>query len=145
MFKHILIPTDGSELATAAVDRGLELAAALGAKVTFLTVIEPLHLLTYNLAQIEKTQTAYQTESIKHATAITEACEAKARAKGVEARSLTRRSEHPFVEIGAAADSEGVDLIAIASHGRRGITAMVLGSQTAKVLAQSKIPVLVYR
>jgi nucleotide-binding universal stress UspA family protein len=145
MFKHILIPTDGSELATAAVDRGLELASALGARVTFLTVIEPFHLLSYHPAQLQETHDTYLAESMKHATGITEACEAKAKAKGVEARSLVRRSDHPFVEIGAAADGEGVDLIAIASHGRRGITAMVLGSQTAKVLAQSKIPVLVYR
>lgn len=144
MFKHILIPTDGSVLATAAVDRGLALAAVLGSRVTFLTVIEPYNLLTYP-SERDARGDAYTEESTRAAAAILDACAEKARAKGLEAAVLTRRSIHPFVEICMAADSENVDLIAIASHGRRGVTAMLLGSQTSKVLAQSTRPVLVFR
>jgi nucleotide-binding universal stress UspA family protein len=145
MFKHILIPTDGSELATAAVDRGIELAAALKAEVSFLTVIEPFYVLTANPVQLEATRGEYETQSAAHAEKVLADCAAKAKAAGVAASALTRRSEQPWAEIAETAATAGCDLIAMASHGRRGMAAVMLGSQTSKVLAQSKIPVLVYR
>jgi nucleotide-binding universal stress UspA family protein len=145
MFKHILIPTDGSELATAAVDRGLELAAALQAEVSFLTVIEPFYVLTANPIQLEATRGEYEEQSAAHAEKVLADCAAKAKAAGVTASGRTERSEQPWAAIAEAAATGGCDLIAMASHGRRGMAAVMLGSQTSKVLAQSKIPVLVYR
>jgi nucleotide-binding universal stress UspA family protein len=145
MFKHILIPTDGSELATAAVDRGVALAAALKAEVTFLTVIEPFTVLTANPIQLEATRGEYEAQSAAHAARVLADCAARAAAAGVASSGLTERSEQPWAAIAEAAATAGCDLIAMASHGRRGMAAVMLGSQTSKVLAQSKLPVLVYR
>ncbi|MBP7001862.1 universal stress protein [Amaricoccus sp.] len=145
MFRHLVIPTDGSDLATAAVDRGVELAAQIGARITFVTVIEHFHLIAYSPAQIAESVEAYNADTAKRAAEILAGAEAKARAAGVEASSLVRRSDHPYVEISAAADEVGADLIVISSHGRRGVTAMVLGSQTSKLLSTTTRPVLVIR
>lgn len=145
MFKHILIPTDGSDLATVAVDRGVELAAAIGARITFVTVIEHFHLISYNPAQIAESVEAYNSDTTRRADEVLAAAAAKAKAAGVEAATVVRKSDHPFVEISAVADELGVELIVISSHGRRGITAMVLGSQTSKLLSTSTKPVLVIR
>jgi nucleotide-binding universal stress UspA family protein len=145
MFKHILVPTDGSELAAAAVERGIELAKAVGARVTFLTVLEPYRALTLNPSRNKELIEAFNAATAGEAEGILGAAEDKARAAGVEARALVRRSDHPFLEIGSAAEDEGADLIVISSHGRKGVTRMVLGSQTAKLLATTTLPVLVIR
>ena len=145
MFTNILLPTDGSELATKAVDAGIELAKRLGAKVTIVTVVEPFHVLTVSAAQLEDTRASYERHAAEHARQLLAAAAARAEAAGVSARQLTRTGDHPAEEIIAAATEAGVDLIAMASHGRRGLSALMLGSQTARVLAQTKVPVLVLR
>jgi nucleotide-binding universal stress UspA family protein len=127
MFTNILLPTDGSEVAAHAVDAGLELAKQLGAKVTFVTVVRPPQL---NPAEAERAL----------ATAA-----ARAEAAGVPATGLVRTGNEPADEIIAAAAETGADMIVMGSHGRSGIAAVLLGSQTELVTKHAKVPVLVYR
>ena len=139
MYKNILIPTDGSDLATKAVEHGVKFAKAIGAKVTAVTVTEPFHLLSVAPSQLEYTRTEYE----KHKAL--GAASAAAKLAGVACETLHVEHEHVYQAIIDAAASKGCDLILMASHGRRGVSAIVLGSETVKVLTHSKIPVLVYR
>jgi nucleotide-binding universal stress UspA family protein len=145
MFKHVLIPTDGSPLSEAAVAKGLEFAKALGARATAVVVIEPFHLLTANVEQIESTRADYEAHAARHAADILAAAAAKAEAAGVAFAGRTAKHDHPYQAIIATAAEQGCDVIAMASHGRRGMAALMLGSQTTKVLTHSTIPVLVFR
>ena len=145
MFKHILIPTDGSDLSTKAVDRGLALARATGAKVTVLTVIEPLHVLATDSRRIAVTRKAYERHVKDQADNVLKQAELKAKKQGVSCTTVCRESEQPYQAIVETATKKRCDLIAMASHGRRGVAALVLGSETSKVLTHSRIPVLVYR
>lgn len=145
MFRHILLPTDGSELATSAVERGITLARTLGAKVTVLTVIERFHVMTLNPTQLEESLAVYRRHAAEHAEKVLGEAGAKARAAGVEAGTLTRTAESPWEEIIKAADEVGADLIAMAPHGRRGLSELMLGSQTARVVARATVAVLVLR
>jgi nucleotide-binding universal stress UspA family protein len=145
MFKHILLPTDGSPVSIAGVEKGIELAAALQAKVTVLVVIEQFHVLTLNPTQLESSRKDYEGVATRHATEALEAAKAKAEAAGVTFATKLLHGDHPHEVIVEAAKSEGCDLIAMASHGRRGVSLMVLGSQTSRVLAHATVPVLVLR
>jgi nucleotide-binding universal stress UspA family protein len=145
MFSHILIPTDGSGLATIAVDKGIEFARDANASVTIITVTEPFHVITLDTDQIRSTRAEYEKLSrMEGARALTDA-ELKAKQVGVSCRSVQVESDEPFQAIIETAEKNGCDLIMMASHGRRGIGALLLGSVTLKVLTHSKIPVLVYR
>jgi nucleotide-binding universal stress UspA family protein len=128
MYKNILIATDGSELSEKAVNHGIALAKRIGAKVTVLTVVQPLHTFTAEYA--EKTLGA---------------AARLAQAAGVECEGVHVEHDFPYQAIIDTAASKGCDLIVMASHGRHGISALVLGSETVKVLTHSKIPVLVHR
>ena len=145
MFKHILLPTDASPASTAGVEKGIELAAALKAKVTALVVIEQFHVLTLNPKQLESSRQEYEAMATRHATEALEGARAGAEAAGVPFETRMLRGDHPHEVIVATAKAEGCDLIAMASHGRRGVSAMVLGSQTARVVTQATVPVLVLR
>ena len=145
MFRHILLPTDGSELAAAAVEKGIALAKALGARVTVLTVVERFHVLTLNPTQLEESLATYRQHAAEHAEKVLGEAEAMAAAAGVTFGALTRTGESPWEEIGEVAAETGADLVAMASHGRRGLSALMLGSQTARVVAHSTVPVLVFR
>lgn len=145
MFRHILIPTDGSTLASDAVDKGIALARAAGARVTFLMVVEPFHVISLATAQLESTRAEYARNAAAAAREVLAAAEAKAKAAGVDATTVEGEDDQPFRAIVEAADTLGCDLIAMASHGRRGMAALMIGSQTMKVLTNSKVPVLVYR
>jgi nucleotide-binding universal stress UspA family protein len=138
MYTHILIPTDGSELAGKAVRHGIALAKRIGAKVTMLTVLPP-EMITDDAQMIEirKARTQKHTEEILSAVAM--------QAAGVACETIQVVQQNPYQAIIDTADSKGCDLIVMASHGRRGIAAIVLGSETVKVLTHCKIPVLVYR
>ena len=145
MFKNILIATDGSDLAAKAVEQGIRLAKEIGAKITAMTVTEPFHLLSVEPSQLEYTPIEYK----KHAQALAEkvlgTVSAAATSAGVECETLHIEHEHIYQAIIDAAEARRCDLIVMASHGRRGVSAVVLGSETVKVLTHSKIPVLVYR
>lgn len=145
MFSHILIPTDGSALATLAVDKGIEFARDINAGVTVVTVMEPFHIVTADSDQIRSTRAEYEKfVRMEGARALTDA-ELKAKQLGVSCRSVQIESDQPFQAIINTGEKNNCDLIMMASHGRRGIGALLLGSVTQKVLTHSKIPVLVYR
>lgn len=146
MYRHILIPTDGSQLAQRAVTHGIALAKTVGAKITAL-IVEP----TFNIFDVPESRImampkefqAY-TEQIKaHATKVLESVAREAQAAGVACETVQAVHDQPHEVIINTAKDKGCDLIVMASHGRGGISALVLGSVTTKVLAHTKIPVLV--
>ncbi len=145
MYTSILIPTDGSELAGKAVSHGIALAKEIGAKVTVLTVLPPFHTLTTDTQMIEDTPAEYKARMQEHAEKTLAAAAHAAQAAGVACETVHVEHEHPYQAIIDAAQSKACDLIVMASHGRHGVAAIVLGSETVKVLTHSKIPVLVHR
>jgi nucleotide-binding universal stress UspA family protein len=145
MYKNILIPTDGSELSDNAVRHGVGLAKTLGAKVTAVTVTLPFHVFAIDPATVTDTPADYEKHAKQHAGRILDAVSKAATAANVTCKTVHLVHEHPYDAIIKTADAEGCDLILMASHGRRGMAALVLGSETVKVLTHTKIPVLVYR
>jgi nucleotide-binding universal stress UspA family protein len=145
MYKNILIPTDGSELANKAVQHGIALAKALGARVTVLTVTLPFHIFTLDPQVVEETSDQYKQHSQERAKCTLNAVATTAKAIGVPCDTVHLEHEHVYQAIIDSAKAKGCDLITMASHGRRGVSAIVLGSETVKVLTHSKIPVLVHR
>jgi|SRR5580704_434232 nucleotide-binding universal stress UspA family protein len=145
MYTHILIPTDGSELAGEAVRHGIALAQRIAAKVTALTVSPPFHTFTTDTQMIEDTSAQYQTRMRNHDEKTLSAIADAARTADVACEIVHVEHEHPYRAIIDTADAKACDLIVMASHGRRGIAAIVLGSETLKVLTHCKIPVLVHR
>jgi len=140
LYTHILIPTDGSELAGKGVQHGVALAKLIGAKITILTVLPP-DMITADREVDEIRKASKQ----KHAEEVLGAVATQTQTAGVACETIQVEHEHPYQAIINTADSKGCDLIVMASHGRRGISAIVLGSETVKVLTHCKIPVLVYR
>jgi nucleotide-binding universal stress UspA family protein len=146
MYSNILIPTDGSELAGKAVQHGIALAKRIGAKVTVLTVLPPFHIFTTETQMLEDTPAQYKVRMHEHAEKTLGAVADAAQAAGVACEMVQVEHEHPYRAIIDTAESKGCNLIVMASHGRHGISAIVLGSETVKVLTHSKmIPVLVHR
>ena len=145
MYTNILIPTDGSELAGKAVQDGIALAKRIGAKATALTVLPPFHVLTTDTQMLEDTPTQYKVRMQEHAEKTLGAVAQVAQAAGVACEMVHAEHKHPYQAIIDTAESKACDLIVMASHGRHGISAIVLGSETVKVLTQCKIPVLVQR
>ncbi len=145
MYTNLLLPTDGSELAGKAVKHGIALAKRIGAKATALTVLPPFHTLTTDTQMIEDTPAQYKARMQDHAEKTLGAVAQAARAAGVACEMVQVEHEHPYRAILDTAESKGCELIVMASHGRPGISAIVLGSETVKVLTHCKIPVLVYR
>jgi nucleotide-binding universal stress UspA family protein len=144
MYKHILLPTDGSELSKAAMQHGIALAKAIGAKVTALVVSTPLNSLVVDpsivsgaLDQYKKLvaeQTAKYLDNISH----------NARAAGVDCATLCIEHDKPYQAIVDTAKNSDCDLVVMASHGLRGVSA-ILGSETLKVLTHTSVPILIYR
>lgn len=145
MYKHILIATDGSSLASRGVEHGVRLAKALNASVTLLTVSERFHTFSLEPAQLEETVTSFKDHMAKEASKILADASRLAVAAGVETTPIHKESDEPYQAIIRTAEGTGCDLIVMASHGRGGVSAMFLGSQTLKVLSHSKLPVLVIR
>lgn len=145
MFKHILLPTDGTELSRAAIDSGLAMAKGIDAKVTVLHVGTPFHVFAADSAALTDTRNEYERHVKAKGAKITSAVEAAAKKRGVNCRSAFVVSEQPYESIIKTARDEGCDLIVMASHGRKGVKGLLLGSETQKVLTHSAIPVLVYR
>lgn len=145
MFKHILLPTDGSSCAETALRASLAFARDAGARVTCLHVLPQFHVFSTDSAMLEDTREEFARDGERHATAILARVETMARELGVPCTLMRMVSDDPFEAIIEAAQTSGCDLIAMASHGRRGLKGMLLGSETQKVLTHSSIPVLVYR
>jgi nucleotide-binding universal stress UspA family protein len=145
MYKNILIATDGSELAEKALRDGISLGKAIGAKITVLTVTIPFHIFTTNVQMIEDIRPQYNKRMEEQAANILGAAVDAAKAAGIACDTVHVEHEHPYQAIIDTAVSNGCDLIEMASHGRRGVSAILIGSETLKVLTHSKIPVLVHR
>ncbi|HEV3018935.1 MAG TPA: universal stress protein [Burkholderiaceae bacterium] len=145
MFKSILIPTDGSSLSDKAVYQGLQMARALGSKAVAVHVTVPFHVLSVTPAALTTTREQREQNAAAFNKEIFERVAANARELGVDCTCVSRTGEHVWQEIIMAAEANGCDAICMASHGRRGLAAMMLGSETMKVLTHTKIPVVVLR
>jgi nucleotide-binding universal stress UspA family protein len=147
MFKHILIPTDGSELSRKAIAGGIELAKLAGARVTAVyaapsaTPIVYKHFLPVGYTTPQKHAQMIQRAAAQYLGVVAKA----AKLAGVPCETVCVTNDFPADAILAVARSKKCDLIYMASHGRRGVAAVLLGSETQKVLTYSKVPVLVHR
>ena len=147
MYKHILISTDGSELATRGLDHGLNLAKDAGAEVSIVTVTElwsTLEMSRSGRKPLEAIE-AYENMEAEHASHVLDAATKKAAEYGITPKVIHIKDQHPSQGILSAAEETGCDLIVMASHGRRGINRLLLGSQANEVVTLSKVPVLIVR
>lgn len=145
MYKHILVATDGSELSDKAVDAAIGLARDLGARLTAFHATQDYPIMPFPDVAGSLTPAMWKADQGKRARRILEKVEAKAKKAGVACDTGFSLAVHPYEAIIQAAKKARCDLIVMASHGRRGIKGIVLGSETNKVLTHSKLPVLVYR
>ena len=145
MYKHLLIATDGSELAQKAVDHGLALAKALDAKATVAYVTEPWAAVAYGEYAVAYPPGEYEKNAASQAARVLTAAAATAEKTGARCETLHVKDQFPAEGIIEAAKKKGCDLIVMASHGRRGLTRLLLGSQAVGVVTQSSIPVLICR
>jgi len=141
MYKHILIPTDGSDLSEKAIEHGIALAKALGARVTTLTVSDPFYVSAFDAHMVEQYKKHVAALAAKHLDVARNA----ASASGVACELLRVEHACPYQAIVDTAKGRKCDVIVMASHGRQGVSAIVLGSETVKVLTHSTIPVIVVR
>ena len=148
MYKHIFVATDGSDLSAKAIRTAVELAGATGAKLTGVYVIAPFVASAYGEGVMYGpviSRKSYKAITEREASEALAAVEIGARAGGVKYATMSITADSPWAGIIVAAKSKGADLIVMASHGRRGVAGIVLGSETTKVLTHSTIPVLVCR
>jgi nucleotide-binding universal stress UspA family protein len=145
MFKHILLPTDGSELSEAAIQKGIQFAKSINAEVTGFHVIPPFHVFSLRTGTLEDTKERHESESKVQAEQFLGVIKKAAEKAGVSCDTDYTTSSHPYEMIINAAEKKGCDLIMMASHGRRGLQGLLIGSETHKVLTHTKIPVLVFR
>jgi nucleotide-binding universal stress UspA family protein len=150
MYTNILLSTDGSDVATKGVQHGIALAKALKAKATVITVTEPLevdHGGGHDGGWIPSREEFFRFDEAckKSAGKVLDEVRAIAEQDGISAELLHVSDAYPATAIIETAKSRGCDLIVMASHGRRGIKKLLLGSQTSKVLADGSVPVLVVR
>lgn len=144
MFKRILVSTDGSELSLRAVNTAVQLGKTFGATVVGVTVVEPYSysgISEYRPESLDE----YEARQDKIATQRLEPLETAAKASNVSYTTVVKKSFAPYEAIIDTAKQKECDLIIMASHGRRGIAGVLLGSETQKVLTHSTIPALVVR
>jgi nucleotide-binding universal stress UspA family protein len=144
MFNRILVPTDGSDITSKAVDTAIKLAKSVGAQLYTISVKEPFPYSAISEMQPTPPQEFFDAQeriATKRVHAVTEAC----KAAGVACQAHTVEALHPWEAIIDHAKRNECDLLVMASHGRRGVSALLLGSETQKVLTHSKVPVLVVR
>lgn len=149
MYKHILVPTDGSELSDKAAEAAIRLAKLLGARITAFHAMEPYPLQGAYAAEAsgvaELQPEIFAERSEEYAKRVLDKFKQAASAQAVECATVFVTSRSPSHSIVEKARAENCDLIVMASHGRRGLEGFLLGSETQKVLTHSTIPVLVYR
>ena len=148
MFKHLLLPTDGSKLSDRAVQRGLEFAKEVGAKVTAMHVIPEFRMMadeSFVLPTTADLKKRYDKEAKARADRMLAKIGERAQAAGVKYECVSVMGDLAYEAIIDTAKKRKCDLILMASHGRRGLSGLLLGSETSKVLTHSKIPVLVVR
>jgi nucleotide-binding universal stress UspA family protein len=145
MYKHILIPTDGSPLSEVAIKQGLQLAKTVNAKVTVVTTVPPFHVVAVEPTMVTDTREQYDKDVMRIAEARLAFPREAAKVAGVAYEDVPMIAEHPWAAIVETAKTRGCDLIVMASHGRKGVSALLLGSETTKVLTHTMIPTLVCR
>ena len=145
MFKHLLVPTDGSAMSMGAVRMAVGLAKEFDAKITGIHVIPEFHLLTYDTELLADTRTEHARHARNHAERYLAFIEQAATDAAVLCETTWLVNDHPYEAIVNAAQERHCDLIVMASHGRRGMQGLLIGSEAQKVLTHSGIPVLVYR
>jgi nucleotide-binding universal stress UspA family protein len=147
MFKHILIPTDGSELSKSAIEAGVAIAKAFGAKVTGLRTYPCYTISAYGEfgPNDDMVQRNYEASSQAEASSDLDAIANAAAAAGVAFEKVIAEQDQPWKTIVDEAQRRGCDLICMASHGRSGLSGVLLGSETNKVLTHTKVPVFVSR
>ena len=144
MYRNILIPTDGSDITAKAVQTAITLAKTLGARLATISVKEPFPYSAISEMQPVPPQEFYDAQeriATGHVNAVLETCGNA----GMTAQGFTVEAVHPWEAILDHAKAQSCDIIVMASHGRRGLTSLLLGSETQKVLTHSKLPVLVVR
>lgn len=144
MYKHILIPTDGSNLSKKAIKQGAAFAKSLRAKVTAVTVTPTFHAISDEPLMFTAIE-EYRKDSAARAKKLLDVAKKAAKAAGIRFEGVHAVNDQPYAAIISTARRKGCDLIYMASRGRKGISALVLGSETTKVLTHSKTPVLVCR
>ena len=144
MYRSILIPTDGTEVTAKAVSAGIALARALNARLSTITVKEPFPYSAISEMQPIPPQEFYDAQERIALTRVN-AVVAAASAQGLECAAFTVEAPHPWEAIIDHAKSQGCDLIVMASHGRRGVGALLIGSETTRVLTHCDVPVLVVK
>lgn len=148
MFKHILLPTDGSKLSGRAVKHGIQFARSIKAKLTTIHAVPEFRMIVEEgfvspmTAELKK---RFENESQQHAKKMLAKVEKEAKAAGVKCETVVVVSDFPYQQIIEIAKKKKCDLVVMASHGRKGLSSLLLGSETAKVLTHSKLPVLVVR
>lgn len=148
MYKAILVPTDGSKLSAKAAKQAMKFAKSIGAKVTALHVMPEFQMTAdegFALSALMTLRKRFEEETIARSKKLLEEVHAEATAAGVEFGCVSVTSSAPWDAIIKQAGKQKCDLIMMASHGRKGLQSLLLGSETAKVLVHSKIPVLVVR
>lgn len=145
MYKHILVPTDGSELSNHAIEHAAALAKAVGARLTVLTLSVPYYEFAVEPELTTIGAEEYERGVEKAATHCLDTAKDIAAAAGIPCEAIHLKHPQPYQAIIDSAKEQKCDLIVMASHGRHGIAAIVLGSETNKVLTHSTIPVLVVR
>jgi nucleotide-binding universal stress UspA family protein len=140
VYRHILVPTDGSEVAERGLAHGLALAKSLGAKVSVIFVVEPFSEMAGRLREAVATYAELRKEQ---ATSALDRAANAAKKAGVLCETIRVEDGQPHQAIIAAAEDKGCDLIVMSSHGRSGLSMLLIGSVTNKVLTQAKTPVLV--
>jgi nucleotide-binding universal stress UspA family protein len=143
MFKHILLPTDGSDLSLRAAKLGIELAKACGARVYALHVVAPYHTISYMAEMLAATEITYTQDATMRAEKYLAEVQRIAEEAGIACSTEYVFDDRPHEAIINAARAQHCDLAVMASHGWRGITRLLLGSEVHKVLLESEIPVLV--
>jgi len=140
-----MIPTDGSELSRVAVDRGVAFASSIGARVTLLTASVPFHVVAVDPMMVTDTKESYMADAEAAGRKRLDRGLESARTMNVPCEAIHVFNGDPYRAIIETAEARGCDLIVMASHGRKGAAALLLGSETQKVLAHCRLPVLVWR
>ncbi len=140
MYRHILIPTDGSELAEHGVAHGLALAKSIEAKVSVIFVVEPFSEMSGRFIEAVASYAELRKEQ---ATSALNRAARMAKEAGVSCETIQAENAQPHQAIIAAAEDKGCDLIVMSSHGRSGLSVLLIGSVTNKVLTHANTPVLV--
>ena len=142
MYRHLIVPTDGSDAGTRAVEHALDLAGSTGAKLTILTVLQPFHTFSLDPEMLTETPEVHRQHEAEHVRE-DDQLDRKLMASGVSHAHLKAEHDHLGQAVTQAAEAQGCDLIVMPAHERYGLLGRSLDSETVKVLSNSRLPVLV--